>query len=51
MKIELIKLKFNGTHSYKYKLFKHCCDEIQVSFGYKERTLKQGTTTERWILI
>lgn len=29
MKIELIKLKFNNTHSYKYKPFKHCCDEIQ----------------------
>lgn len=29
MKIELIKLKFNDTHSYKYKLFIHCCDEIQ----------------------
>ena len=29
MKIELIKLKFNDTHSYKYKPFKHCCDEIQ----------------------
>ena len=29
MKIELIKLKFNDTHSYKYKPFKYCCDEIQ----------------------
>ena len=29
MKIELIKLKFNDTHSYKYKPFTHCCDEIQ----------------------
>lgn len=29
MKIDLIKLTFNGTHSYKYKPFKHCCDEIQ----------------------
>lgn len=29
MEIELIKLKFNNTHSYKYKPFKHCCDEIQ----------------------
>lgn len=29
MKIELIKLKFNKTHSYKYKLFKHCCEKIQ----------------------
>ena len=29
MKIELIKLKFNDTHSYKYKSFKYCCDEIQ----------------------
>lgn len=29
MKIELIKLKFNDTHSYKYKPFKHCCNEIQ----------------------
>lgn len=28
MKIELIKLKFNDTHSYKYKPFKYCCDEI-----------------------
>ena len=29
MKIELIKLKFNDAHSYKYKPFKHCCDEIK----------------------
>lgn len=29
MKIELIKLKFNDTCSYKYKPFAHCCDEIQ----------------------
>lgn len=29
MKIELIRLKFNDTHSYKYKPFTHCCDEIQ----------------------
>ena len=29
MKIELIKLKFNDTHSYKYKPFKYCCDKIQ----------------------
>lgn len=29
MKIELIKLKFSGTHVYKYKPFTHCCDEIQ----------------------
>ena len=29
MKIELIKLKFNDTCAYKYKSFKHCCDEIQ----------------------
>ena len=29
MKIELIKLKFNDTHSYKYKPFIHCCYEIQ----------------------
>ena len=29
MKIKLIKLKFNDTHSYKYKPFKYCCDEIQ----------------------
>ena len=29
MKIELIKLKFNDTHSYKYKPFQYCCDEIQ----------------------
>lgn len=29
MKIELIRLKFNNTHSYKYKSFKYCCDEIQ----------------------
>ena len=28
MKIELIRLKFNDTHSYKYKPFKYCCDEI-----------------------
>ena len=29
MKIELIKLKFNDTHSYKYKPFQYCCYEIQ----------------------
>lgn len=29
MKIELIKLKFNDTCTYKYKPFTHCCDEIQ----------------------
>ena len=29
MKIELIKLKFNDTHSYKHKPFTYCCDEIQ----------------------
>lgn len=29
MKIDLIKLKFNDTHSYKYKPFSYCCDEIQ----------------------
>ena len=29
MKIELIKLKINDTHSYKYKSFTYCCDEIQ----------------------
>ena len=29
MKIELIRLKFNDAHSYKYKPFTHCCDEIQ----------------------
>lgn len=29
MKIELIKLKFNDTCSYKYKPFKHCCEAIQ----------------------
>lgn len=29
MRIELIRLKFNDTHSYKYKQFKYCCDEIQ----------------------
>lgn len=29
MKIELIRLKFNDTCSYKYKPFTHCCDEIQ----------------------
>lgn len=29
MKIELIRLKFNDTHSYKYKPFTYCCDEIQ----------------------
>ena len=28
MKIELIRLKFNNTHSYKYKPFQYCCDEI-----------------------
>ena len=29
MKIELIRLKFDNIHSYKYKPFTHCCDEIQ----------------------
>ena len=29
MKIELIRLKFNNTHSYKYKPFQYCCDEIK----------------------
>ena len=29
MKIELTKLKFNDTYSYKYKPFTYCCDEIQ----------------------
>lgn len=29
MKIELIKLKFNDTHSYKYKPFTYCCNKIQ----------------------
>lgn len=29
MKIELIRLKFNDTHSYKYKPFTYCCDKIQ----------------------
>lgn len=29
MKIELIKLKFNNTYSYKYKPFKHCCKAIE----------------------
>ena len=29
MKIDLIKLKFNDTYSYKYKPFQYCCDEIQ----------------------
>lgn len=29
MKVELIKLKFNDTCSYKYKPFKHCCEAIQ----------------------
>lgn len=29
MKIDLIRLKFNGMTSYKYKPFKYCCDEIQ----------------------
>lgn len=28
MKIELIRLKFNNTYYYKYKLFKHCCEAI-----------------------
>ena len=32
MRIELIRLKFNDTHSYKYKPFKYCCDEIQNAF-------------------
>lgn len=29
MKIELIKLKFNDTCSYKHKSFQYCCDGIQ----------------------
>ena len=28
MKIELIKLKFGGSVSYKYKPFKYCCEAI-----------------------
>lgn len=28
MKIELIRLRFNNSHSYKYKPFKCCCEEI-----------------------
>lgn len=28
MKIELIRLRFNNSHSYKYKPFKYCCEEI-----------------------
>ena len=40
MKIELIKLKFNDTYSYKYKPFKHCCNEIQndkaIIFTYED---------------
>ncbi len=33
MKIDLIKLKFDGMNSYKYKPFKYCCDEIQNNKG------------------
>lgn len=33
MKIDLIKLKFDRTTSYKYKPFKYCCDEIQNNEG------------------
>ena len=29
MKIELIRLKFNDTYSYKYKPFTYCCEAIQ----------------------
>lgn len=29
MKIKLIKLKFNDTHSYKYEPFTYCCNKIQ----------------------
>lgn len=29
MKIELIKLKFDDTHSYKYKPFNFCCSKIE----------------------
>lgn len=29
MEIELIRLKFNNTYSYKYKPFKYCCDKFQ----------------------
>ena len=29
MKIELFKLKFNDTCTYKYKPFKYCCEAIQ----------------------
>lgn len=29
MKIDLIKLKFNDTYTYKYKPFTYCCGEIQ----------------------
>mgnify|MGYP004462734925 FL=1 len=33
MKIDLIKLKFDRTTSYKYKPFKYCCDDIQNNEG------------------
>ena len=29
MKIELIKLRFNQTFSYKYKSFTYCCDALK----------------------
>ncbi|WP_288682248.1 hypothetical protein [uncultured Eubacterium sp.] len=29
MKIDLVKLNFDDTHSYKYKPFKYCCKAIQ----------------------
>ena len=35
IKIELIKLKFDGSVSYKYKPFKYCCEAIT-----KNRTIE-----------
>ena len=29
MKIELIKLRFNQTFSYKYKSFTYCCNALK----------------------
>lgn len=33
MKINLVRLKFNDTCSYKHKPFKYCCDELKNNGG------------------
>lgn len=52
MKIELIKLKFNNTHSYKYKPFTICCNEIQndkaIVFTGEDIVGEYDDGVERW---